>query len=161
MASYSKVILLGNLTRDPELRVTQQGTSVCKFSVAVSRQFRSSDGTNREETAFVDVDAFGKSAETIAKYFTKGRPILVDGRLRMDQWETQSGERRSRLVVVLENFQFVGGRNDDDQQRVQAPADDVVAAASAPEFVEDLSKGKSKRNKPAPMGEIEDEDVPF
>ncbi|MDR1458522.1 MAG: single-stranded DNA-binding protein [Puniceicoccales bacterium] len=114
MASFNKVILLGNLTRDPELRSTNNGTSICKFGLATTRVSRSSDGDNREEVVFVDVDCFGKQAEVIAKYFVKGKPIFVEGRLRLDQWESSAGEKRSKLVIVLENFQFIGSKNDDN-----------------------------------------------
>ena len=98
MASFNRVILMGNLTRDPELRVTPQGTSVCKINVAVNKQIRMSDGGVKDETSFIDVDAFGRQADVIAKYFIKGRPILVEGRLKLDRWETQAGEKRSKLV---------------------------------------------------------------
>jgi single-strand DNA-binding protein len=108
MATFNKVILLGNLTRDPELRTTPNGTSICRFSLAVSRQFRNGDGSMREEVAFVEVDSFGKQAETIARHMAKGRPLLVEGRLRLDQWDSQNGDKRSRLMVVAENFQFIG-----------------------------------------------------
>lgn len=114
MPSFNKVILLGNLTRDPELRVTSGGNSICKLGMAVSRQFTTKDGEKREETTFVDIDSFGKQAEVISKYMRKGRPLMVEGRLRLDQWETNDGQKRSKLCVVLENFQFVGARNDDD-----------------------------------------------
>ena len=107
MASLNKVFLLGNLTRDPELRTTSGGTPVCRFAMAISRQLRNSDGSSREEVVFVEVDSFGKQAEAIARYMAKGRPILLEGRLRLDQWETPSGEKRSRLMVVTESFQFI------------------------------------------------------
>ena len=114
MANFNKVILVGNLTRDPELRVTPQGLSICKLSLAVNRNFKTSSGEDQEETTYVDVDAFGKPAEIISKYMSKGRPILVEGRLKTDSWTSQAGEKRSKLKVVLENFQFMGGRGDDD-----------------------------------------------
>ena len=113
MASFNKVILIGNLTRDPELRVTANGNSICKIGLAVNRTYMTKDGERREETTFVDVDAFGKQAEVISKYMRKGRPIMVEGRLRLDQWESD-GQKRSKLAVVLENFQFLGGRDDAD-----------------------------------------------
>lgn len=113
MANFNRVIIVGNLTRDPELRVTPQGLSICKLSLAVNRNYRTSSGEDREETTFVDVDAFGKPAEIISKYMAKGRPILVEGRLKTDSWTNQAGEKRSKLKIVLENFQFMGGRGDD------------------------------------------------
>jgi single-strand DNA-binding protein len=115
MASFNKVILLGNLTRDPEMRATNGGLAICKLGIATSRMSKGNDGESREETVFIDVDAFGKQAEVIGRYFTKGRPIFIEGRLRLDQWETSSGEKRSKLCVVLDNFQFVGGSRFDDE----------------------------------------------
>ena len=111
MVSFNKVILVGNLTRDPELRNTPNGTPICRFSLAVSRQFRNADGSSREEVLFIEVDSFGKQAETIARYMTKGRPILIEGRLRLDQWENQAGEKRSRIMVATESFQFINSQN--------------------------------------------------
>lgn len=116
MPSYNKVILVGNLTRDPELRYTPAGRAIAKLGLAVNRSWRSESGETREETTFVDVDAFGKQAEVLAQYLRKGRPVMVEGRLRLDQWEDkQTGQRRSRLGVVLESFQFLDsgqGRSD-------------------------------------------------
>ena len=110
MASFNKVILMGNLTRDPELRYTPSGTAIAKMGLAVNRVWRDSEGQQKEEVTFVDVDAFGKQAETIGQYMQKGRPILVEGRLKLDQWEDKNtGQNRSRLGVVLERFTFVGG----------------------------------------------------
>ena len=110
MASFNKVILMGNLTRDPELRYTPKGTAVANLGLAVNRIWRDAEGQQQDETTFVDVDAFGKQAETIGQYMQKGRPILVEGRLKLDQWEDKnSGQRRSKLGVVLERFTFVGG----------------------------------------------------
>ncbi|MDR2030458.1 MAG: single-stranded DNA-binding protein [Puniceicoccales bacterium] len=121
MATLNKVFLLGNLTRDPELRTTAGGTPVCRFTLAVNRQSRNGDGSVREEVVFVEVDSFGKQAEAIARYMVKGRAILIEGRLRLDQWESQNGEKRSRLMVVTESFQFMSsprnggdGREGDD-----------------------------------------------
>lgn len=107
MASYNKVILLGNLTRDIETRSTGSGTTVAKFGLAVSRKFSDRDGNQKEETTFVDVDAFGKQAEVLAKYLRKGSPLMIEGRLRFDQWEAADGQKRSKLGVVLEGFQFI------------------------------------------------------
>lgn len=114
MASFNKVILMGNLTRDPESRVTPGGLTICKLSIAVNRVYSTQDGERKEEVTFVDCDAFGRQAETISKFMTKGRGIMIEGRLRLDQWEDQqSGQKRSKLGVVVENFQFVGGRGDE------------------------------------------------
>jgi single-strand DNA-binding protein len=114
MANLNKVMLIGNLTRDPELRVTPKGTAICQFSLAVNRKFRDESGADREEVTYVDIEAWGKSGENIAKYCTKGRPLFVEGRLRLDQWEDKTTkEKRSRMKVVCDNFQFLGsGRGD-------------------------------------------------
>lgn len=113
MANLNKVMLIGNLTRDPELRQTPKGTAVAQFGLAVNRNFRGEDGQSREETTFVDIEAWGKQAETISRYLTKGRPVFVEGRLKFDQWEDKNGGgKRSKLRVVVENFQFLGGRQD-------------------------------------------------
>ena len=109
MANFNKVYLIGNLTRDPELRVTPKGTAICQFGLAINRQFKDESGAMRDETTFVDIEAWGKQGETIAKYCTKGRPLFVEGRLKLDQWEDKtSGQKRSKLKIVLEGFQFLG-----------------------------------------------------
>src|SRR5712672_3366895 len=112
MANFNKVILAGNLTRDPELRYTPKGTAVAKITLAINRKWRTETGEMKEDVTFVDVDAFGKSAETIGQYLKKGRPILIEGRLRLDQWDDkQTGQKKSRLGVVCETFQFLGSGN--------------------------------------------------
>lgn len=117
MANFNKVLLMGNLTRDPELRVTPGGLSICKLGLAVNRNYTTKEGEKREETTFVDCDAFGKSAEIIAKYMSKGRPIFIEGRLRLEEWDDrQSGQKRSKLSVVVDNFQFMGGGSGGDNQ---------------------------------------------
>ncbi len=153
MASFNKVILVGNLTRDPELRTLPSGNSVARIALAVNRRYVGKDGETKEEVTYVDVDAFGKQAETIAKYCTKGQPLLVEGRLRLDQWDDKStGEKRSRLGVVLENFTFLGSRGSAPSagtqdyedasvppRRASAPrTSPTPPAASAPEIEEDI-----------------------
>ena len=109
MAEFNKVLLLGNLTKDPDLRYTTSGMPVCAFRLAVNRKYATSAGEDREETCFVDIDVFGKQAESTGRYLAKGRPALIEGRLRTDQWEDkQTGDKRSRLKVVAERVQFVG-----------------------------------------------------
>ena len=152
MANLNKVMLIGNLTRDPELRVTPKGTAICTFSIAVNRKFKDDSGGEREEVTYVDIEAWGKSGENIAKYCTKGRPLFVEGRLRLDQWEDKTTkEKRSRMKVVLENFQFLGGgrgeggAGEGGEARTYAPR-----AGAAP-----------KPAAPAAPPENLDEDVPF
>ena len=104
---------MGNLTRDPEVRYTSSGTAIAKLGMAINRYWRNQEGQQQEETTFVDVDAFGKQAETIGQYLKKGRPIMVEGRLKLDQWDDkQTGQKRSKLGVVLENFQFLDSKGD-------------------------------------------------
>src|SRR2546425_872607 len=108
MASFNRVILAGKLTRDPEVRYTPKGTAIAKIGLAVNRTWKNEAGETKEEVTFVDVDAFGRQAEVIGQYFRKGRPILVEGRLKYDQWDDkQTGQKRSRLGVVLEGFSFI------------------------------------------------------
>jgi len=139
MASFNKVILAGNLTRDPELRYTPKGTAVCKFGLAVSRNWTNEAGEKKEDVTFVDIDAFGRQAEVVAQYMKKGRPFLVEGRLKLDQWDDkQTGQKRSRLGVVLESFSFIdsgnrgeGGASSDAPRSRPAPSA-APATAAAP-----------------------------
>ena len=109
MASFNKVILMGNLTRDPEMRATQGGSQICKFGIATNRKYRTQSGEQREEVCYVDLTAFGRQAELINQYMSRGRPIFIEGRLQFSSWETQDGQKRNKLEVVVENFQFMGG----------------------------------------------------
>ena len=110
MASFNKVIIAGNLTRDPELRYTPKGTAVAKLGLAVNRTWKSESGEQREEVTFIDVDAFGRQAEVLAQYMKKGRELLVEGRLKLDTWEDKNAkQKKSKLGVVLESFSFIGG----------------------------------------------------
>lgn len=135
---------MGNLTRDPELRVIPNGTAICQFGLAINRKFKDGTGAEREEVTFIDCEAWAKGGEVIAKYCTKGKPLFVSGRLKLDQWQDKaSGEKRSKLKVVVDQFQFLGGR-DDSQQRQAPPREDAPMPAPARRAEENL-----------------DEDVPF
>ena len=124
MASYNKVILIGNLTRDPELRFTPKGAAICKLGLAVNRVWTNEAGEKKEEVTFVDVDVFGRTAENCGQYLKKGRPVLIDGRLKLDQWDDKTtGAKKSRLGVVAETVQFLGGKSDDAGQPAQQPAE--------------------------------------
>jgi len=148
MAYLNKVFLIGNLTRDPELRVTPKGTAICQFGIAVNRQFRDDSGASRDETTFVDIEAWGKQGELVAKYLNKGSLAMVEGRLRLDQWEDKnSGQKRSKLKVVLDNVQFLSSRG----------GGGGGGGAGAPDHSGDEPSGGS-RSAPAPSL---DEDVPF
>ena len=158
MASFNKVILVGNLTRDPELRYTPKGTAIAKIGVAVNRVWTNEAGEKKEEVTFVDVDVFGRTAENVGQYMRKGRPILIEGRLRLDQWDDkQTGQKKSKLGVVAETVQFLGSAPGGGEGG-GAPA---AAAAPAP---------RAQRPAPvaAPAGEPlegdgppESDDVPF
>jgi len=137
MASFNKVILMGNLTRDPELRYTPKGTALAKLGLAVNRRWTSETGESKEEVTFVDVEAWSAQAENIAKYMKKGSPLLIEGRLRLDQWDDkQTGQKRSKLVVVCENSRFVGSAAPRDEGAAEParprPAAAPAAAATAP-----------------------------
>ncbi len=108
MANFNKVLLIGNLTRDPQLSYLPSQTAVVDFGLAVNRRWTGKDGEKKEETCFVDCTSFGRQAETINKYLTKGRPVFVEGRLTFNSWTAQDGTKRSRLKVTVENFQFLG-----------------------------------------------------
>jgi len=139
MANYNKVILLGNLTRDPQLSYTPNQTAVVDFGLATNRKWTGQDGTAREETCFVDCRAFGRSAENINKYCQKGRPLLVEGRLTFDSWQAQDGSRRSRLRVTVERFQFIGsaGGGTDYQGGVSAGEGGADADSQVPAATDD------------------------
>lgn len=111
MASLNKVFLMGNLTRDPELRYTPQGTAVVSFGMATSRNWTTPAGESKEDVCFVEVNMFGRRAEVISEYFSKGNPIFIEGRLQYRQWESKEGQKRSALRVVAEDFQFIGATN--------------------------------------------------
>jgi len=126
MASYNRIVLLGNLTRDPQLSYTPNDTAVCKFGIATNRKWKDNDGSMREETCFVDCTVFGRQADTFNKYMSKGKPVLVEGRLHLNRWTTPEGEKRSKHEVVVERFTFVGsGRGGDASDRDSSPFEDT------------------------------------
>ena len=137
MPSFNKVMLMGNLTRDPQLKHLANSTVVAEFGLACNRRFRTAAGEDKEEVAFVDCAAFGRQAETIGQYCTKGKPLFVEGRLKYDTWDDKAGNgKRSKLSVVVENFQFLGGKGD-----TEFPTD-MFASSGAP--------SSSSTSEPAP-----------
>lgn len=109
MANFNKVLLMGNLTRDPEVRYTPKGTAIANLGLAVNRQWTTETGEKKEEVTFVDIEVWGRQAETAGQYLSKGRPVFIEGRLRFDQWDDkESGQKRSKLKVVAERVQFLG-----------------------------------------------------
>jgi len=150
MANFNKVILAGNLTRDPELRYTPKGTAIAKIGLAINRTWKSETGETKEEVTFVDADAFGRTAEVISQYLKKGRPILVEGRLKLDQWEDKNThQKQSKLRVVVENFQFL------DSGRADGAAPAGARQAAAP-----TAAGAPAAPEPEPA-QPEEDDVPF
>ena len=109
MSNFNKILLMGNLTRDPQLSYLPSQTAVVEFGLAVNRRWKSKEGEAREETCFVDCRAFGRTAENLNKYMSKGRPLFVEGRLTFDSWTAQDGTKRSKHRVTVENFQFLPG----------------------------------------------------
>jgi len=139
MANFNRVILAGNLTRDPELRYTPKGTAVARIGMAINRTWKSETGETKEEVTFVDIEAWGRQGEVIAQYVKKGRPLLVEGRLRLDQWEDKNThQKQSKLKVILESFSFLDSARGDGN----GPADSsrgrttAVPAAAGPEPLE-------------------------
>jgi single-strand DNA-binding protein len=153
MASFNKVIIAGNLTRDPELRYTPKGSAVAKIGMAVNRTWKNEAGESKEEVSFIDIEAWGRQAEVIAQYMRKGRPLLVEGRLKQDTWEDKTThQKQSKLKVVLESFSFIdskggegGGPPSGDAPRRPAPA----------------AKPPSEPSEAGEAPAVEEDDVPF
>jgi single-strand DNA-binding protein len=155
MANLNKVLLMGNLTRDPEVRYTPKGTAVAELGIAVNRVYSGENGEKREEVTFVDVTVWGRTAENVGEYLKKGRPVFIEGRLQLDSWEDkQSGQKRNKLKVVADNVQFLGSRGG-------------AGGGGAEEGDEGLRSrsGSSPRSsappKNAPPPEPDDDEIPF
>ena len=151
MASFNKVILLGNLTRDPEVRYTPKGSAVCDLGIAVNRQYTLDSGEKREEVTFVDVVLWSRLAEIAGEYLKKGRPIFIEGRLQLDTWDDkQSGQKRSKLRVIGETMQLLGGR--------------PPGAGGGSEGGEEARASRGKATSPPPKpaaAEPDDDEIPF
>jgi single-strand DNA-binding protein len=153
MANLNRVLLIGNLTRDPEIRYTPKGTAVAEIGIAVNRVFSSEDGEKREEVTFVDVTLWSRLAEIAEQYLKKGRSVFIEGRLQLDSWDDkQTGQKRSRLRVVAENLQMLGARGEGDPGGTGgAPTPRRSAPAPAP-----------RPNPPRdPDLDTEPDDIPF
>lgn len=173
MASFNKVILLGNLTRDIELRHTSSSQAVANFGVAMNRRFRTAAGEDREETTFVDCEAWGQTGEVMAKYLSKGKPVFIEGRLKLDQWQDKDGNKQSKLRVVVENFQFVDSRSGGQgggQGAGQGGGQPVERVdGGSREYARDGGDGGGRANRPqraataapAPHEPVDDADIPF
>lgn len=170
MANLNRVFLMGNLTRDVELRHTQNNMAIAKLGLAINRRWRTPEGEDREEVTYVDCDAFGRTAETLAKYLSKGRPVFIEGRLRLDQWEDKEGNKRSKLGVVIDTFQFIdskpsgggggggGGYDDSAGGRPSRPA----SRSGGGGYSSSSGGGGSTRQAPPPDSEpMGEDDIPF
>ncbi len=161
MANFNKVILMGNLTRDPELRYTPKGTAVARLGLAINRTWKTETGESKEDVAYVDAEAWGRQAEVISQYMKKGRPIFIEGRLRYESWEDkQTNQKRSRLGVVLESFQFM-----DSQRAGEAGAAPTAPAAAQRPRPAPAAAAAAAATEPEPSPETEgpppEDDVPF
>ena len=151
MRGFSKAIITGNLTRDPELRNTTTGKSVCSFSVAVNRVYKDTNGEQKEEVSFIECSAWGRIGETIAQYGKKGNGVLVSGRLNQRSWEDKNGSKRSTVEIVVEDFNFVGGRSDGaSSSNYDSGNTSSTNSATSTDEPDDI-----------PEGEIDLSDVPF
>ena len=156
MASFNKVILMGNLTRDPEVKFLPSGTAVANFGLAMNETYTDQQtGEKKESACFVDVEAWGRQAEIVGEYFSKGRPILVEGSLKYDSWETEDGTKRNRLKVRLIRFQFVGRRDEDGMGDGYADAQPAAAPTQSESFQETPAPEATS----APSAT--DDDIPF
>ena len=154
MASLNKVLLIGNLTRDPDVRMMSNGRPVCNFGLALNRNYKDAEGNKREEVTFVDVECFGPRAEAVGRFFSKGRPIFVEGRLKLDQWESKDGEKRSAIRVVLDNFEFVdAGKSEAGQNPSHSSSQASNPSGGGSEKISDPSSTSDQPDL--------DEDVPF
>jgi single-strand DNA-binding protein len=163
MANYNKVMLMGNLTRDPELRYLQSGMAVCDFAIAVNRNYSTPSGEKKEEVLFVDLTAWGKQAETVSEYLQKGRPIFVEGRLKMDQWTGQDGQKRSKMTVVVERFQFIDGPRGSREGGAGGSSGGAANAGGRPQQGA-APKGPGPAGKTPPPGtdfDAGDDSIPF
>ncbi len=156
MASYNKVILMGNLTRDPEVKFLPSGTAVANFGLAMNESYTDQQtGERKDVPCFVDIEAWGRQAEIVGEYFSKGRPILIEGSLRYDSWEAEDGTKRNRLKVRLQRFQFVGRRDDDEMGGGYADAQPTAASGQATSY----------QDAPAPAtsdaSSATEDDIPF
>lgn len=161
MASFNKVILIGNLTRDPEVRYTPKGSAVCDLGLAVNRTYSLDSGEKREEVTFVDVVLWARLAEIAGEYLKKGRPVFIEGRLQLDTWDDkQSGQKRSKLRVIGETMQLLGGR-----PGAGGGGDAQEGGSSGSNTAGRSSGGSSERSSAPPArpaaSEPDDDDIPF
>ncbi|MBE3068838.1 MAG: single-stranded DNA-binding protein [Planctomycetes bacterium] len=158
MANYNRVILVGNLTRDPQLRYTPSQMAVCDIGLAINRKWKAADGQMKEEVCFVDCTAWGRQAETLQKFVTKGQPLFVEGRLTYRQWDGKDGKKHSKLEVTVEGFQFLGG-----PRTGGAGASGSPRAAAAPDAQRQTASGEAPQAPPDYdfTQDVDDDTIPF
>ena len=162
MPSLNKVMLMGNLTRDPELRYTPKGLAVTDITIASNRKYKTTEGELREEVTFVDVTFWGKQAEVICQWMKKGRPLYAEGRLQIDSWDDkQSGKKMSRLKVVGEDFQFLGGKDSGGGGESSSRNDDDEAPRSRPPQRQSNAPAARQESNAFPPGLDEEDEIPF
>jgi single-strand DNA-binding protein len=164
MASYNKVLLLGNLTRDPEVRYTPKGTAIANLGLAVNRVYTTESGEQKEEVTFVDIEVWGRQAETAGQYLSKGRPVFVEGRLKLDSWEDkESGQKRNKLKVVAERVQFLGAPRGGAEFKDRAPSDEAPARPARPAGQGGRPAAPAARDaaETEPTVASEDDNIPF
>jgi len=163
MANFNKVILAGNITRDPQVRYTPNGTAVTDFGIAVNRHWKGPDGEMKEDVCFIDVQAWSRAGEVITEYKHKGDPILIEGRLQMQSWQGQDGQKRTKHVVVVESFQFLERRQAGDQPSGQQPR--PPRQVPPPSQPQPGPQAEPQQNPPAgqdaPPDSFGGEDIPF
>jgi single-strand DNA-binding protein len=159
MANFNRVLLMGNLTRDPEVRYTPKGTAVCTLGLAVNEAYTTQSGEQKEETIFVDIDVWGRQAETAGQYLAKGRPVFVEGRLRLDSWDDkETGQKRSKLKVVALRIQFLGAPKAGADFSDQPPGDDKPQRGAAQGG---LPPAPARASEEAPPPPAQDDNIPF
>lgn len=159
MANLNKVMLMGNLTRDVEMRAVREGSSVGKFALAINRNYTLASGEKREEVTFIECEAWGKTAEIIAKYVTKGRPLFVEGRLKQDTWTDKDNNKRTAIKVVVENFQFIGGPREGGSQQSYS-GDGEPARSGGGNWSRGNNNSGNNFSEPEPQPSAGD-DIPF
>jgi single-strand DNA-binding protein len=161
MASYNKVLLMGNLTRDPEVRYTPKGTALANLGLAVNRVWTTESGEQKEEVTFVDIEVWGRQAETAGQYLSKGRPVFIEGRLKLDSWEDkESGQKRNKLKVVAERVQFLGAPRGGGEVKDQAPSDEAPARPAS-RGGRPAAPAARDAGEPEPPAAGEDDNIPF
>ncbi len=161
MASYNKVLLMGNLTRDPEVRYTPKGTAIANLGLAVNRTYTTDSGEQKEEVTFVDIEVWGRQAETSGQYLAKGRPVFIEGRLRLDSWEDkETGQKRNKMKVVAERVQFLGTPKADAEFSDQSPESDRFSKQKSAGSEQPFAQGAVSEKASGAVA-ASDDNIPF